>query len=215
MKDTFIVFDDKCDRAENPYLHELTLKLRGEYQWGYPAPAGEKDLLKGDRRDNNEWRRFQRGAQARLLERFKIRRIWNIGGLESRNKYGNGRWDRSRTEDSPMGEIDIPEHIPQEHNTVYSIFRWGWGGGNREYKVMRRTNIPNYGEDIVRHNDDRIVLFNSNAKSSMCDVATGSITLVGSPTSRTFGSAVGARAMYKRCCYPPKRDKPADLRLSF
>ena len=42
------------------------------------------------------------------------------------------------------GEIDILEHISQEPNKVYSIFRWGKDGGNQEAKVIRTTTFPNY-----------------------------------------------------------------------
>ena len=65
MKDAFKVFDAKRDNAENPYLQELSLKLRGQYQWGYLDPAGGDDRVKGNRNDNNEWRRFRLGAQAK------------------------------------------------------------------------------------------------------------------------------------------------------
>ena len=46
MKDAFKVFDAKRDHAENPYLQELTLKMRGQYQWGYLDPAGGDDRVK-------------------------------------------------------------------------------------------------------------------------------------------------------------------------
>lgn len=42
------------------------------------------------------------------------------------------------------GEIDILEHISQEPDKVYSIFRWGKDGGSQEAKVIRTTNFPNY-----------------------------------------------------------------------
>lgn len=42
------------------------------------------------------------------------------------------------------GEIDILEHISQEPQTCYTLFRWGRNGGNQEHKVVRTTNIPNY-----------------------------------------------------------------------
>ena len=46
------------------------------------------------------------------------------------------------------GEIDILEHISQEPNKVYSIFRWGLGGGQRECKVVRTMHIPNYSAEF-------------------------------------------------------------------
>ena len=98
MKDAFKVFDAKRDNAENPYLQELSLKLRGQYQWGYLDPAGGDDRVKGNRNDNNEWRRFRLGAQAKVLNQFTLKGIWNVGGLDARNKFSDGEWDRSHTE---------------------------------------------------------------------------------------------------------------------
>ena len=110
MKDAFKVFDEKRDNAENPYLQELSLKLRGQYQWGYLDPSGGNERVKGDRRDNNEWRRFRLGAQAKVLKQFTVKGIWNIGGLDSRSKYGNGQWNRSRTEGS-LDELTVSTTI--------------------------------------------------------------------------------------------------------
>lgn len=49
------------------------------------------------------------------------------------------------------GEIDILEHISQEPNRVYSIFRWGQEGkqrGDREKKVVRSTQIPDLSKEF-------------------------------------------------------------------
>ncbi len=64
--------------------------------------------------------------------------VWPAIWTMHQNKYG---WPAN-------GEIDILEHISQEPNTVYSIFRWGRGGGNQEYKIVRRTNIPDYSKEF-------------------------------------------------------------------
>ncbi|MBR2126989.1 MAG: hypothetical protein IJ943_09690 [Akkermansia sp.] len=106
MKDAFKVFDAKRDNAENPYLQELTLKMRGQYQWGYLAPAGDADRVKGNRKDNNEWRRFRLGAQAKALNMFTLKGIWNIGGLDARNKFSDGVWERSQTKGT-LDELTI------------------------------------------------------------------------------------------------------------
>ena len=45
------------------------------------------------------------------------------------------------------GEIDILEHISQEPNTCYSLFRWGANGTNREHKVIRTTRFPDYSKE--------------------------------------------------------------------
>ena len=117
MKDAFKVFDAKRDNAENPYLQELTLKMRGQYQWGYLDPAGGDDRVKGDRNDNNEWRRFRLGAQAKVLNNFTIKGVWNIGGLDARNKYSGGQWNRSRTEGT-LDELTISTSIKPVTLTV-------------------------------------------------------------------------------------------------
>ncbi len=106
MKDAFKVFDAQRDNAENPYLQELTLKMRGQYQWGYVDPAGGDERVKGNRKDNNEWRRFRLGAQAKVLNRFTLKGIWNIGGLDARNKFSDGAWERSNTEGA-LDELTI------------------------------------------------------------------------------------------------------------
>jgi beta-glucanase (GH16 family) len=49
------------------------------------------------------------------------------------------------------GEIDILEHISQEPNTCYSIFRWGANGTNQEHKVIRTTNLPDYSKDFHKY----------------------------------------------------------------
>lgn len=106
MKDAFKVFDAKRDNAENPFLQELTFKMRGQYQWGYLDPAGGDDRVKGNRNDNNEWRRFRLGAQAKVLNQYTLKGIWNIGGLDARNKFSGGEWGRSQTEGT-LDELTI------------------------------------------------------------------------------------------------------------
>ncbi len=58
------------------------------------------------------------------------------------------------------GEIDILEHISQEPDVCYSIFRWGRNGTNQEQKVVRTRRIPNYSRDFhtyVLEWDDQIM----------------------------------------------------------
>lgn len=68
----------------------------------------------------------------------KAKGVWPAIWTMHVNKYG---WPAN-------GEIDILEHISQEPNTCYSLFRWGAGGTNREYKVVRTTQIPDYSSDF-------------------------------------------------------------------
>ncbi len=110
-KDSFTLFNAERDGAPNPYVQELSLKFRGQFQGAYVDPAGGTDRVKcaadgRDKRDNNEWRRFRIGAQARVFDHFTLKGVWNIGGLDSRYKYENGQWHRSSTSSS-VDEIYI------------------------------------------------------------------------------------------------------------
>ncbi len=44
------------------------------------------------------------------------------------------------------GEIDILEHISQEPETCYSIFRWGRNGGSQEQKVVCTRRFQDYSK---------------------------------------------------------------------
>lgn len=68
----------------------------------------------------------------------KAKGVWPALWTMHVNQYG---WPAN-------GEIDILEHISQEPDTCYSLFRWGRNGGNEEHKVIRTTNIPNYSQDF-------------------------------------------------------------------
>ena len=47
------------------------------------------------------------------------------------------------------GEIDILEHISQEPNTVYTVFRWGKNGTQQEYTpISTKTQIPDLSKDF-------------------------------------------------------------------
>ena len=66
----------------------------------------------------------------------KAKGVWPAIWTMHVNQYG---WPAN-------GEIDILEHISQEPDTCYSIFRWGKNGGNEEHKVIRTTNLPDYSK---------------------------------------------------------------------
>ena len=77
----------------------------------------------------------------RLEIRAKVPRakgVWPALWTMHVNQYG---WPAN-------GEIDILEHISQEPDTCYSIFRWGVNGGNQEHKVIRTTQLPDYSKDF-------------------------------------------------------------------
>lgn len=80
-------------------------------------------------------------APGRLEFRAKIPKakgVWPAIWTMHVNQYG---WPAN-------GEIDILEHISQEPDTCYSIFRWGRNGGNEEQKVIRTTHLPDYSKDF-------------------------------------------------------------------
>lgn len=109
LQDRFKFFDAKRDHAENPWIQEVSLKFRAQWQYGYLDPVG--DHVKGEadghgRRTNNEWRRFRIGGQAKVLNHFTLFANFNIGGLDGRYKYANGDWSQSDTEAS-VDEIFI------------------------------------------------------------------------------------------------------------
>lgn len=105
LPDRFKFFDAKRDNAENPWIQEVSLKLRAQWQAGYLDPAGGTDRVKGaadgrDRRTNSEWRRFRIGGQVKALNHFTLFANFNIGGLDGREKYSHGDWSASDTEAS-------------------------------------------------------------------------------------------------------------------
>lgn len=85
------------------------------------------------------------GVKMFLYGRFEFRAkiptgkgVWPAIWTMNVNKWG---WPAN-------GEIDILEHISQEPNTCYTIFRWGKDGGSKEQKVIRTTKLPDYSKDF-------------------------------------------------------------------
>lgn len=84
----------------DPYVQEVKLNLRAQYQIGALDPAGGGDRVKGGangngRRSNDEWRRFRLGATAKVFNDIKLLANWNVGGLNTRDAYSDGEWDRT------------------------------------------------------------------------------------------------------------------------
>lgn len=80
-------------------------------------------------------------APGRLEFRAKIPKaqgVWPAIWTMHVNKYS---WPAN-------GEIDILEHISQEPNCVYSLFRWAKPDMKREHKVVHVTTIPDYSKDF-------------------------------------------------------------------
>ncbi len=107
----FKLFDAERDEMENPWVQELRVKLRAQYQWGSIDPNGGSSRVKGGvdghgRRHNDEWRRFFLGMQAKVLNRFTLCAVWNLHGLDTREQYRNGSWGDG-VSSGPIDEIYI------------------------------------------------------------------------------------------------------------
>lgn len=104
ITDRLDIFNAERDGAENPWIQDFRVKFRAQYQYGYVDPAGGADREKGGREHgrntNSEWRRFRIAAQAKVLNRFTLVSNWNIGGLEGRDEFKNGKWNQTRTSSS-------------------------------------------------------------------------------------------------------------------
>lgn len=106
MADSLKLFDAKRDNADNPWIQSVSLKARMQYQWAAIDPAGGADRVKGGadghgRRENDEWRRFRLGAEAKVLRHFTLYGNFNIGGLDTRYKMdGNGNWHHGESEET-------------------------------------------------------------------------------------------------------------------
>ena len=102
VSDRMDLFNAVRDGAENPWIQDFRVKLRAQYQYGYVEPAGGAEREKGGREHgrntNSEWRRFRIAAQTKVLNRFTLVCNWNIGGLEGRDEFKNGRWNQTHTE---------------------------------------------------------------------------------------------------------------------
>ena len=80
-------------------------------------------------------------APGRLEFRAKIPKakgVWPAIWTMHVNKYS---WPAN-------GEIDILEHISQEPNHVYSLFRWAKEDMKREHKVVHVTTVPDYSKEF-------------------------------------------------------------------
>lgn len=105
MPKQLTLFDAKRDSAENPWIQEFRVTMRAQYQAGCVAPAGGNDRLQGAadgkaQRYNDEWRRLRLGARAKVLKKYTVLTNFNIGGVDSRERYANGEWNHGETEGS-------------------------------------------------------------------------------------------------------------------
>lgn len=109
-----VLFNNTADDEKNPWIQHFRLKLRAQYQYGYVDPAGGVEREKGGREHgrntNSEWRRFRIAAQAGLLNRFTLVCNWNIGGLEGRDEFKNGKWNQSLSK-AELDELYISGRI--------------------------------------------------------------------------------------------------------
>lgn len=135
VKDGVLQLISKAERTRNP-------------SYGKPAPVApwdsqtkERPFASGSVTTKGN-RTFSPPGRLEFRARIpKAKGVWPAIWTMHQNKYG---WPAN-------GEIDILEHVSQEPNTVYSIFRWGQEGkphGDKEHKVIRRTQIPEYSKEF-------------------------------------------------------------------
>ena len=80
-----------------------------------------------------------------------------------------------------------------------------WPGRRVELDREERRHVGHARRllHVVRDDDDRVVSLSSSIRSSMRPVEIGSSAEHGSSISSTSGSVASARAMHRRCCWPP------------
>ncbi len=76
---------------DNPYVQELNVSLRAQYQAASVSPNGAQ-TYPGSGGHTDEWRRLRLGWNAKALTNLKITNIWNMGGVDSLGYYKNGQW---------------------------------------------------------------------------------------------------------------------------
>ena len=109
----------------DPYVQEVKLNLRAQYQIGAVDPAGGGNRVKGGangngRRSNDEWRRFRLGATAKVFNDIKLLANWNVGGLNTRDAYSGGEWDRTTSRaqlDELYAQVKIKPAFMGEYRT--------------------------------------------------------------------------------------------------
>ena len=146
----------------------------------------------------------------RLEFRAKIphaKGVWPAIWTMHVNKYG---WPAN-------GEIDILEHISQEPQTCYSIFRWGKNGGNEEHKVVRTKKFTDYSKDFHTYvlewdeNAMRILIDNDEVgriKMSDADYPNGDNPLK-TPCYLIINTAIGGQGTW------PEKADPKDYPVQF
>ncbi len=95
----------------------------------------------------------------------KAKGVWPAVWTMHENKY---RWPAN-------GEIDILEHISQEPNKVYSIFRWGENGTKKEHKDIYTTTFPNLSEEfhtyVLEWDEERMRILIDDKEVGAVDIA--------------------------------------------
>lgn len=153
-------------------------------------------------------------APGRLEFRAKVPKgkgVWPAIWTMHVNKYG---WPAN-------GEIDILEHISQEPQTCYSIFRWGKNGGNEEHKVVRTKKFKEYSKDFhtyVLEWDDKImrILIDDEevgrVKISDADYPNGDNPLK-TPCYIIMNTALGGKGTWPEKADP--KDYPVEFEIDY
>ena len=138
----------------------------------------------------------------------KAKGVWPAIWTMHQNKY---KWPAN-------GEIDILEHISQEPNTVYSIFRWGKNGNRQEYKITRTTNIPQYSKEfhtyVLEWDFDMMRILIDDKEVGRIDInaakyPNGDNPLL-TPCYIIMNTAIGGNGTW-----PEKADKPEQYPVTF
>lgn len=153
-------------------------------------------------------------APGRLEFRAKIpkaRGVWPAIWTMHVNKY---RWPAN-------GEIDILEHISQEPNHVYSLFRWAKPDMQREHKVVHITTIPDLSKAFHTYVLEwdaeimRILIDDKEVGSIKIDEATyeNGDNPLRSPCFLIMNTAIGGPGAWPES--PVKSDYPVTFEIDY
>lgn len=119
------------------------------------------------------------------------------------------------------GEIDILEHISQEPNTCYSIFRWGRNGGNEEQKVIRTRNFQDYSKKfhtyVLEWDDDIMRILIDDEEVGRVNIADANYpngdNPLRTPCYIIINTAIGGQGTWPEMADP--KDYPAKFEIDY
>ncbi len=144
LPERFAWFDAERDNAENPYIQEFNVSFRAQWQMNWLDPSND-DRLKGGDDYNSEFRRFRLGANAKLFNRFKVKAVWNIGGLKDADKYSNGEWVTGQTSGS-LDELVVSgtfKPVTIEVGKLKAAYLAEYATSSSKINTIERSGITN------------------------------------------------------------------------